>query len=77
MELVGNLGIGEAGAEFMALKDTLNSLLLSEETFWCQREKVYWMQDGDMNSLLFHTAIEFICKLLFKCILTKPLVSMG
>lgn len=50
MELVQNLGTIEVSAKLMALKDRLNSFLVGEETFLCQRLKVFWMWDGDMSS---------------------------
>jgi hypothetical protein len=29
-------------------------LLIQEETYWRQRAKMYWLQDGDLNTRFFH-----------------------
>lgn len=42
--------------EYLEEKDKLNLLLLQEETYWKQRAKLYWLQDGDENSKLFHAS---------------------
>lgn len=40
--------------EYFAEKKILEDLLLSEEIYWQQRAKSFWLQDGDSNSKYFH-----------------------
>lgn len=35
-------------------KKNLEELMLSEEIYWQQRAKSFWLQDGDSNSKYFH-----------------------
>lgn len=47
----------QSAREYLEEKDKLNLLLLQEETYWKQRAKLYWLQDGDENSKLFHSSV--------------------
>lgn len=37
-------------------KEKLNGLLLHEESYWKQRAKIFWLEEGDTNSKFFHAA---------------------
>lgn len=37
-------------------KAKLDDLLFQEETYWKQRAKTYWLEEGDTNSKFFHAA---------------------
>lgn len=41
-------------SELQCQKDLLVKLLLQEEDFYKQRAKLYWLQDGDSNTIMFH-----------------------
>lgn len=41
--------------EYLDEKEKLNTLLLQEEVYWKQRAKLFWFQDGDENTKLFHS----------------------
>lgn len=44
-----------AGREaYRKSRKELGHLLVHEETFWNQRAKVFWLQDGDLNTEFFH-----------------------
>jgi hypothetical protein len=36
------------------LESNLDNLLNQEETWWAQRAKANWLQQGDKNSKFFH-----------------------
>lgn len=37
-------------------RERLNELLLHEETYWKQRAKTFWLQEGNTNSRFFHAS---------------------
>lgn len=39
---------------YFAERSKLEELLIHEETYWKQRAKSFWLQDGDSNSNYFH-----------------------
>lgn len=41
---------------YFDVKEELNVLLLHEESYWKQRAKIFWLEDGDTNSKFFHAA---------------------
>ncbi|XP_074324401.1 uncharacterized protein LOC141661315 [Apium graveolens] len=41
--------------EFVEARDRLNEILLHEEVYWKQRAKLFWLQEGDGNTNLFHS----------------------
>lgn len=41
--------------EYLDEKKQLNLLLFNEETYWKERAKLFWLQDGDENTKLFHS----------------------
>lgn len=41
--------------EYLAVKDSLNTLLFQEETYWKQRAKLFWLEEGDENTKFFHS----------------------
>lgn len=41
-------------ASYFQEKKKLNSRLLREEIYWKQREKVFWLAEGDSNTKFFH-----------------------
>ncbi|KAK1381145.1 hypothetical protein POM88_027889 [Heracleum sosnowskyi] len=42
--------------EYFQERNVLNDLLLQEETYWRQRAKVLWLEEGDTNSHFFHAS---------------------
>ncbi|CAK8574083.1 unnamed protein product [Lathyrus sativus] len=47
--------VGEGNINyFLTLKRCMNSLLVKEDMFWNQREKVHWFKDGDLSARFFH-----------------------
>lgn len=37
-------------------RNVLNELMAQEETYWRQRAKVFWLEEGDTNSHFFHAS---------------------
>ncbi|XP_073121701.1 uncharacterized protein [Henckelia pumila] len=44
----------ENDAQLVEMKSRLSSLLAQEESFWKQRAKIFWLQEGDDNTKIFH-----------------------
>ncbi|KAL8126745.1 hypothetical protein AgCh_013868 [Apium graveolens] len=42
--------------EYIDEKEKLNILLQQEETYWKQRAKLFWLQEGDENTKFFHSS---------------------
>lgn len=42
--------------EFRATRDHMVQLLIREKSFWRQGSKVFWLQDGDLNTRFFHAS---------------------
>lgn len=40
----------------MEEKEKLNDLLYHEETYWKQRAKLFWLEEGDTNTKFFHAS---------------------
>ncbi|XP_074352252.1 uncharacterized protein LOC141691411 [Apium graveolens] len=40
-------------------KEMLHELLTHEESYWRQRAKTFWLEDGDTNSRFFHATASF------------------
>lgn len=40
--------------EYNELRTKLGKLLVQEEIIWKQRDKVFWLKDGDLNTRFFH-----------------------
>lgn len=40
--------------KYFEAKHQLNELLVHEEVYWKQRDKAFWLEDGDSNSKFFH-----------------------
>lgn len=42
--------------DYISEKKKLNQLLSSEETYWKQRAKLFWLKEGDENTRFFHSS---------------------
>ena len=45
----------DVAAQIKEVKDLMLKLLAQEDTFWKQRAKCFWLQEGDSNSKFFHS----------------------
>lgn len=44
----------EGVKQYFRVKEKLNQLLNQEEIYWKQREKTFWLNEGDDNTKFFH-----------------------